>query len=488
MPLIVKILLTLLSLSMLGQTPGVVTRGDLMKRSEYQTFDALPLFVDSLGSDDNDCLGTGVNACLTIAGALSRVPKLINTPVTISIASGSFAGAQVSGFTIGEARSTAAGAYLSIIGTLVTSTTLLSGPTTGTFDSGTAGTASPAVFGTATKLLAGWTVNDLRGRFIEITGGTGSGQVKVIQSNTVDTITIAGTFSPSPNGTSTFALRDSGTNITSGVVVPASINGAAGVTPNGFLITSNTGDATASGTSLSVGVSQCKFTNVGIGVTATGATKLLLRRNQFMVTAGGVFLTKNASINLDTNALMLAAAQIGLTVGSDVSSTFVTQNLIRGGSIGVSTANVSSWMMLGTAIEAQTSSGISMNGGVGQAQLNGNRFDCAGVGAGIFVLSSFSGGKLGVDLGGSGGDISSCVTGIDASGTHHFSLAAVWSGAGNTTAISVSKGSALQLSAASTITGVTELSIDGTAFTVAAMRAAVPKVISDINHGSRVYE
>lgn len=64
---------------------------------------------------------------------------------------------------------------------------------------------------TITKSGAGWTTNQFAGMQIDLVGGTGSGQRKIVASNTSDTITITGTFSPVPvNGSTTFVINDGG--------------------------------------------------------------------------------------------------------------------------------------------------------------------------------------------------------------------------------------------------------------------------------------
>jgi len=60
-------------------------------------------------------------------------------------------------------------------------------------------------------------------------------------------------------------------------------------------------------------------------------------------------------------------------------------------------------------------------------------------------------------------------------------------GTGNTTAMILNKGARVQLTAGSTLTGTTEISMDGAALTVAAMRAANPKLLTN-DYGTLVYE
>lgn len=64
---------------------------------------------------------------------------------------------------------------------------------------------------TIVKSSAGWTTNQFAGMQVDLVAGTGSGQRKIIASNTSDTITIDGTFSPVPvSGSTTFVVNKGG--------------------------------------------------------------------------------------------------------------------------------------------------------------------------------------------------------------------------------------------------------------------------------------
>lgn len=71
-------------------------------------------------------------------------------------------------------------------------------------------TADSGTATTITKAGAGWTTNQFSGMQIDLVAGTGSGQRKTIVSNTATVITISGTFSPAPDGTTTFVVNDGG--------------------------------------------------------------------------------------------------------------------------------------------------------------------------------------------------------------------------------------------------------------------------------------
>src|SRR5262249_38054439 len=98
---------------------------------------------------------------------------------------------------------------------------------TGTATGGSAGSGS--TFGTLTDSGQAWTTNNLRGRFVSITGGTGNGQFFVIDSNTATQLTIVGTWT-APTGTSTYAIQDS--SVTINTSCTSTGTGIAASTPN----------------------------------------------------------------------------------------------------------------------------------------------------------------------------------------------------------------------------------------------------------------
>lgn len=173
---------------------------------------ALTLYVDPLGSDSNACTSSGASACLTLQGVLNKIPKVLRHKVTVNVAAGNYTGFILSGFTQDQTVSSTTGG-LYILGTLA-NVTPATGSATGTATSGTAGSAQ--TFGTLTDSTQSWTVNDLVGRWISITGGTGSGALMVISSNTATTITVVGTWT-APTGTSTYAIQEPASIITTGV-------------------------------------------------------------------------------------------------------------------------------------------------------------------------------------------------------------------------------------------------------------------------------
>lgn len=135
----------------------------------------------------------------TIQAALNSLPKRHKHAVTINIASGNYAGFSVQGFLAAIAGADFGGVTLTINGGRSLST-LATGSNTGTITTG--GSRTVTVTG------AGWTANDLVGRYLYITSGTGSGQILVIAQNTSDTISLTAPASPAIGNGAGFNIED----------------------------------------------------------------------------------------------------------------------------------------------------------------------------------------------------------------------------------------------------------------------------------------
>jgi hypothetical protein len=144
-----------------------------------QTSGDIDLYVETTGSDSNDCLSSG-NACLTIKEAVSRIPKHANHDVTVTVGSGTFTGFLLEGFHIG------------FEGSLVVQGTLGNfSPATGT----AAGTADGGDTDTCTDSGQSWTTDDLKGKLALV-----NSEYRPILSNTGTSFEVLGAFSATCNG------------------------------------------------------------------------------------------------------------------------------------------------------------------------------------------------------------------------------------------------------------------------------------------------
>lgn len=490
------------ALALAQPDPGQVSRGDLMKRRQYQTFGAATLYVDPTGNDGNGCTATGTSACLTIQGAIDKIPKgLVKNPVTINVAAGTYAAATISGYTFDYPSDSTVGSYIYILGTLANSTGLATGSATGTASAGSAGSA--ATFGTLTDAAATWTTNDLRGRFITTLTGTGAGQTRVIASNTGTVITIAGVWT-APANLTTYAIQDSASIINTTKDIPVGPNSiAAG---NGGALSAYSNNSTipigAGNSGADIYIKQMRMTisSSGRGYVGAGAFRTVFDSSQFVMTAlaainayqNHMVTVINSSITeTSTSSAMLtvAADQPGGYLSfqnSSISSTGTPSSTL------LAITNLSSLNFTGSFITAPGSL-ISVGPYFGNTLISNSRFDCQSNGASTGLALSPIGTAVGANPSGmiiTASDFSNCNIGIaSTAGVRMANLTGVVSGSGNTTGISISKGAKFQISATSTISGATnEVLMDGTNYTLAAMRAASPKSICDLSYLTCFYE
>lgn len=163
----------------------------------------MTLYVRDTGDDANP--GTAALPMLTIQAAVNRIPKFVDHIVVIDIGAGSFTTFNVSNFVISPDGG------IEVKGTLITAT-LASGLTSGTSTGGSKTTL--------TKTGAGWTVDDLRGRWVQLSPTN----LYLILSNTATTLTIVGEHNTTMSG-KVFVIRDNGTLLTDGKVLVTNIAG-----------------------------------------------------------------------------------------------------------------------------------------------------------------------------------------------------------------------------------------------------------------------
>lgn len=342
---------------------GVINDSKSWGQITAATGAALNLFVATTGSDTNDCFTSGT-PCLTIQAAVNKVPRRITHPVTITVAAGTYAnGVYIEGFSF-EPSVDANGAYLQLQGTM--STASHTGTMTGTAASATQGTGN--TWGTFTVTAAGWTVSDLRGLILAITGGTGSGQITTIADNTATVITIPGHWNDipgwvTPDNTSTFAIRDWSTSLSGTVNIPPGALGSA------------MGQASAAGAAIVVG-------NVKDGVHGNRDTQRVgavqIQNFKFTGTTRAIY-----SVNTDAtsawwnNATSSLATDVAFIFDRTVfySLVFNTGNL--GANTGFASTARSGIMTYGQIRSNVVTNGASFFGGNSNFTLSGGKLSIA---------------------------------------------------------------------------------------------------------------
>jgi hypothetical protein len=450
----------------------------------------LTYYVETTGNDSNNGLSPAT-AFATIDKALSMLPQMLQYPTTIKIGIGNFAGATVKDFDINYADP-AVSAFLMIEGTLINAT-VATGSATGTVSSAVQGDGTTNTYGVVNDATQTWTVNDLRGKFLEITGGTGAGQVWPITENTATQITVAATFLTTlPNGTSTYAIRDCGSNINTIVNRGGSAPTPAATASACFYVASNRtrSDATAllfrylklsPPTNAGVRVADCTsvaFQNCMVNITGslTGIGH---------VGAGRITVTGCVFSHPGTTGSHIILG--GQTQTYGLTGT-LTQSLFIGGGngffvLGVGNFLANSSQFIGTQFAINSgghlflwqSSGLKISGASVGFQCNAHQ---AGLGSMFLQVN----GPI---------DVSSCGTGFQLGGMNSEVVCAAAgvaiTGTGNTTAVALTKGARFNYTSVATLTGTTELSLDGTAVSVATFRSATPRVATT-SYGSTVYE
>lgn len=451
--------------------------------SQLQTSAALNLFVDSTGNDGNACTSSGTAACLTIQGAIDKIPKYVKHPVTVTVGSGNFAGATITGFNVQWPADPAVGSYILLQGTWA-NVSPATGTATGTATAGSAG--SVVTFGTLTDSGQTWTTDNLKGKFVRIATGTGANQRKVIASNTATAITIVGTWTAPASG-STYVIEE-----------PATVCNApkdTGATLSGMVMTAN-----------SAGNGQCFgiWGNAGWGGDVISLRALKLSQT----TAVGVYIRgANAQVGLRwihgthtgtgvANAVLFARGGYGSVIESYFSfSATNSTNVISTTDVGASVISVSGvkseggtgCVSLGSAgtVLSYTNSECSGTGnrgvnfaasGLATLQMSGVRIHDVPTGIGNGLAGAFVHMPHSLQI--TSADISTTTTAIDLSvGAFAFCNLQAVTGTGNTTGLKIARGNRCVVGSGVTLTGTTEISLDGTSTTLAALRAASPKAL-----------
>lgn len=442
-----------------------LTRGDSLRRREFRTFSATTLFVDSTGNDSNACTSSGTAACLTINGALSKLPKIIQNNVTINVAAGTYAGFTVSNF-IGVAPSSAQVTF-TVVGAMANFT-----PTTGTA-TGTLTTAATNLNGLGTLTDSGqaWTVDDLVGRFVRITSGAQSGQRRAILGNTATALEVVGLWGTVPASGVTYVIESPSVTINSLIT----ISGNTG--PTTILLDSLE-------TTSAVNVS-CSNQNVPVF-----SPRSLRMRN-----TAGTSLSVSACSYAGTGATVGASAVVAITTSAASAFTLssaVDSSSFRSNSNGLlviqestSTANPvavlnavasNTWTSLSARSFSATGSTLFRVGFSGYARNNGG-FDTS------YVVRCANTGQTGFDISGSGVflDPVSTVTRADTCGLGIAYSGSVYAGVrpvcnSTPTCLSVSEYAHVFLTAVPVLSGVSvDYSIGSISYSDATVTALSPR-------------
>jgi hypothetical protein len=439
---------------------------------------AIALFVDPAGSNSNTCLASGAaNACLTIAGAVAKLPRFLQHSSTITVASGAYTTGFVSSalptpVVIGQ------GIGLTIQGAMENST-VATGTATGTCTAAAAGSSSgPA---TCTDSGQSWTVDNLKGKFITFSSGTLSGQSFPIVTNSATVITFPSTTS---SGTVAYTIQEPGAVFTtSGANLPLNFSGNGNITLSKmkFVVTAGNGFTFASTALTGINVTWQDL-SISASSTALSVFSGLHAMRRCYVTSSG---SHGISV-IHTNptwspTLSVTTSYIRVTTAAFHGVTIESQSEMA-------VAPVTS-----SSIEVATGIGVNLKyGQFGQNASGWITCTTTGSGTGIVVgtvVSATAPGTLSSHtFNGTSVRITGCGTGLSVASAPASAVVGAITLDTVTTGFSVTKGGIIDFFGATpTFTSVTnELSYDGTFSTFAALVAAGPPALLTNAYGSRI--
>jgi hypothetical protein len=461
------------------------------------------IYVSPNGNDSNP--GTASLPVKTLAGAEARIgTKKLSNLVTIQLDAGSYKAHIFSGYSI-DPKPDGALCGILIRGSYAKAT-LGQGLNSGTVTSSTTGSSSTHSYSTITDVSQNWNTNALKGLFVRINSGSAAtGQFFPILSNTATQLTLPVTTWSAPVGGDGYEIVD----ITSVIDSPCLIEGLLALDGRVQGAASSTGltFVNIDGINTKVGV-RCEYLKFNIpsagGITVIGGTAdINVSRCSFNGTTA-ITHSGPAPLTLTSAVIQMTTSGTGLILGSltkggapaTVGNTLIT-SMSGGGGTAISLVDRS--LSIGTTYISDPSfttngfnTGILLSAGTKLTVTGGvTILNCTSRGVRIEDAND---GSTGCSIVGVSGSlevgsvvIGSNLTAFSISGLQVIVVSGRVLGSGSAIAISISRGARFNLNANSTITGATEISLDGTANTIATMRAASPKLLKS-DYGTIIYE
>lgn len=455
------------------------------------------IFVDvTVGSDQ---LGDGsqLKPFFSIQAAL-ELAKSTKMPVVVQVAPGNYAGFDLQNFSVPLPTDVISGAFLSIVGTPV-----LYVPAVGL----SMGPVASAVNGvtdvsTITVTAAGWTPGELNNKFVRIPNPAGDNTVMIpISGNTTDTLQLvpsAFTSNQIPVAGSIFTIMDMGTVInTQPPRYPLSMTNKLVKRASAGVLISN-----SQGPNNSISIQCLKFT-FGSETTAIRIERSSVSlRNCCILSSGRGPLDKFVGISL-TNATQAYIIHCIIDCGGVGVNRFSTAGISTGRQSDLGNA-----LSLSGSVISGASISLSLNGNVVASGVLFRNASHAGVGQhysvsnsqfircvfdncnnGFYLQESYSSGPCSNAFGLNQVTIKNCASaGMTLAGPMSGVYMRNVLGAGNGVGIRLTHGAFAGVTSDVTLSGTVEVQIDGITTTLVAMRAATPKIVRDLNFGSRLYE
>lgn len=433
------------------------------------------------GNDSYACTDSSL-PCATIQGAYNKIPTLIKNQVTVSVASGTYSGAILTGHTIAPSSSGTANS-LRTIGTSITASGTdadggVAATPTGTLSSSSLGTQPTLT--TLTDSTATWGTNTWRDKLVQITSGTGSSATSYfpITSNTATTLTIEGTTTATAS--SGYTILDWGAVISTPIASqtgPFSLNH---IPAADVIVEGNLSDGVNSG---GITFERLKFsqsTSSTTGLQVEGPVRVSARWSFFTGSSTfdtGINMSRGAGGHLNTNVYDYnGTSGTGVNMGStsnESSGVSISNSYFRGGATGLAINGPVS-ILTNDFFDTQTTTSIAVSQAIaGSVQAAGIKIN--GSANGLKAQGTSSGGVVAA-IGMGTSDVSSCTTaGIILDGPLSTGIFGTITGSSNAIGWSFSHGAKAQIASGSSMTGTTEVSVDGTSTTLATMRGNSPK-------------
>lgn len=488
---LVAFILSLVSAASFAAPPPTVPFSQYYRKSETATQGTLSLYVDPAGSNGNDCLAAN-RACATVQGAFDKIPHIVRHSVTVNLSAGTHAGGAILANKVIEYSAAAAvpSPGITIKGELIAATK--DGLMSGTVTSATASTLATNTWATLTVTGAGWTTNQLRGMLLRVTTGA-TVQIAAVSDNTATVITTGTDWTVTPTGSSTFEILDWATTISGGASSPVTtISTSVSATNHYSLMFIGNKAATGTGGFL---VEQLKF---GALTVASGAS-IELRDSRTVHVRYARFepggSTRNAIRSLFSSSVSVQASSAFVAAGSGLRafysgenggelqrmsvSTSVVENMV-----GVIAASVVGSINSLRVVGVPTSQPAISIGYAADLSIFKTRLDCNSTGSAILTSGNATSvsQRPNVSVKYWGFHADNCPTVFDyAGGKHYFNVSgsvASVTGTGNTTVFSLYDGAYVLINSSVSITGTTEVSVDGTTMTLAALRALTNKAFT----------
>jgi hypothetical protein len=446
------------------------------------------IYVSATGNDNNT--GTQASPFLTIQRALDSLPERIDHYITIQVGIGTFDGFHLDSLNTRHVDTTSGAASgVTIIGTL-TALTVSTGTNAGTTTSDAIGTVQPG-FSTLVDNTQTWTVGALKGKLLYIPFSLGgvANYIPIID-NTATTITYCSNTSPAAG--TVYSLWDWGTVVNGNARSPSlALWQVQNVTPfvppigsKAAVVVGSVGPASSMG---NAAIARMKLVAQasGYGIWMRGNTSQLVSYNIAIdatgTILGGVNLPNSGQVQLQNSVITLGTAGVGIASAQwcaiNLQGSLVTGS--TGTTIGLQSVSGASIVVVSRSLIDNLNQGFNTGGP--SAHINsGTIFGFRGCTTAIVAAKGFTlSAAFSISF-------ANCGTCISMSSSGEVLLGAC-AGVGNTLGISIARGARVQISNTATLGATTEINIDGVNQTLATLRAASPRLLTN-TYGTIIYE